>query len=143
MGAYEYISESADTDTDGLNDGEEVNTHGSNPTLTDSDDDGRTDGDEVAMGWHPVFDEASVIADTEARVTGDPASYDLYTSNSITDLDMGLLMLQASNTTMRMSLQLEQCTNLTDNVWTNAGDAVLWQLPATNGEAFFRVRGAQ
>jgi len=40
-----------------------------------------------------------------------------------------------------MSLQLEQCTNLTEDVWEPAGDAVLWQHPATNGKAFFRVRG--
>jgi hypothetical protein len=35
-----------DTDNDGLNDGLEVNTLGTDPTLTDSDGDGTPDGDE-------------------------------------------------------------------------------------------------
>ena len=124
MGAYEY-----------------------NPATTDSDSDGRMDDFEQQQGLDMFYDESSAIsygeAAGEASVTNNPAAYDLYTTNSIMDLDLGLLMLQASNTTMRMSLQLEQCTNLTDNVWTNAGDAVNWQLEAPGGKAFFRVRGRE
>jgi hypothetical protein len=37
----------ADTDSDGIDDGEEVNVYGSDPTLVDSDADGLDDGDEV------------------------------------------------------------------------------------------------
>ncbi len=37
----------ADSDSDGLNDGDEVLVHGSNPVLSDTDGDGVTDGDEV------------------------------------------------------------------------------------------------
>lgn len=37
----------ADTDGDGLTDGEEVNTYGTNPNNADSDADGLSDGDEV------------------------------------------------------------------------------------------------
>lgn len=37
----------ADTDGDGLNDGAEVNTHGTSPTVADTDRDGRSDGAEV------------------------------------------------------------------------------------------------
>ena len=39
--------ELADTDTDGLTDGEEVNTYNTDPTDDDTDDDGLTDGEEV------------------------------------------------------------------------------------------------
>ncbi len=39
----------ADSDADGLKDGAEVNLYGSNPTLTDSDGDGLSDGDEVKI----------------------------------------------------------------------------------------------
>lgn len=37
----------SDTDGDGLSDGDEVNTHNTNPTNVDSDGDGLSDGDEV------------------------------------------------------------------------------------------------
>jgi hypothetical protein len=37
----------SDTDSDGLNDGNEINVHGSNPTLSDTDNDGLSDGQEV------------------------------------------------------------------------------------------------
>lgn len=53
------------------------------------------------------------------------------------------MLLQTSNGWMRLDLQLEQCTNLVDNIWTNAGDAVEWQHPAPDGKAFFRVRSAE
>ncbi len=37
----------ADTDGDGLNDGDEVNIYGTDPTLADTDGDGRSDADEI------------------------------------------------------------------------------------------------
>jgi len=146
MGAYEFASVLADADGDGLSDGAEVYTYGTKPKDADTDGDGRTDGDEVAMGYHPAYDETAPIADGEAQgeanVTGAPASYGLYTSNSIMDLSMGYLMLQTgSNGTMRLSLQLEKSTNLLDGVWTNAGDAVEWLRLAPTNKAFYRVRG--
>ncbi len=42
-----------DTDGDTLSDGDEVNTHLTDPLDTDSDDDGLTDGAEVALGTDP------------------------------------------------------------------------------------------
>ena len=59
----------ADSDDDGLNDGDEVNTHGTDPNDADSDDDGLNDGDEVATStayqivsgqytWHDARDGA-------------------------------------------------------------------------------------
>jgi hypothetical protein len=44
----------ADTDGDGLLDGEEVLMHGTNPAAIDSDGDGSADGEEVALGSSPA-----------------------------------------------------------------------------------------
>jgi hypothetical protein len=44
----------SDTDNDGLSDGAEVNTHGTNPRDPDSDDDGLGDGVEVSLGSDPL-----------------------------------------------------------------------------------------
>lgn len=43
----------ADTDSDGLTDGAEVNTHGTNPKLADTDSDNYSDGVEIAAGTNP------------------------------------------------------------------------------------------
>ncbi len=45
----------ADTDGDGLTDGQEVNIHHTNPNLVDSDGDGFSDGAEVEFGGNPIF----------------------------------------------------------------------------------------
>ena len=43
----------ADTDGDGLQDGDEVTTYGTNPLMADSDEDGYYDGEEVRMNSDP------------------------------------------------------------------------------------------
>lgn len=50
----------ADTDSDGLTDGQEVNEVGSDPTDADTDDDGYLDGWEIDAGTDPL-DDTSVI----------------------------------------------------------------------------------
>jgi len=44
----------ADTDGDGLSDGEEVHVHGTDPLLVDTDGDGIDDGEEIALGTDPL-----------------------------------------------------------------------------------------
>jgi hypothetical protein len=44
----------ADTDGDGLNDGDEVNVYHTNPLLADSDGDGMSDADEIIAGTDPL-----------------------------------------------------------------------------------------
>ena len=53
----------ADTDGDGLNDGDEVKQYGSNPNIKDSDGDGFEDGFEVYTGYNP----ASATSTPEAQ----------------------------------------------------------------------------
>jgi hypothetical protein len=137
MGAYEFAG-IGDLDNDGLSDAEEV-ALGSDLNNDDTDNDGRTDGDEVAIGFSPTYNESAAIAQGEANVTDDPAAHNLYTPDSIQDLNMGAVMVQAEGNTLHLSLQMKQTTNLASNVWNNAGELVEWQLPATNNAAFFRV----
>lgn len=42
-----------DTDDDGLSDGDEVKTYGTDPLISDSDSDGLTDGEETSLGTSP------------------------------------------------------------------------------------------
>lgn len=63
----------ADTDGDGLDDGAEVNKHGSDPTLTDTDGDGLADGDEVAAGtlaYKPDTDDDGLVDGVEINLSG-------------------------------------------------------------------------
>ena len=43
-----------DTDGDGLNDGEEINTYNTDPLKKDTDDDGLEDGDEIYLETDPT-----------------------------------------------------------------------------------------
>jgi len=121
MGAYEY-----------------------DPGTTDTDGDGMSDKDEYHLGFDPVRDSSNGVAYGEAigefNVTNNPGAYDLYTSNSIMDLSMGYLMLQVSNDTVWLNLQLEHTHDLNAG-WSNAGDIVTWTNPALPDKDFFRVSG--
>ena len=57
-----------DSDDDGLNDGEEVNTYLTDPLLEDTDGDGLTDGFEVRYGLDPLSPYTSGIADAERKI---------------------------------------------------------------------------
>lgn len=58
-----------DTDGDGLSDGDEVNTYGTDPLKYDTDDDGISDGDEAAMGTDPLSPYTNGVADSEHTFT--------------------------------------------------------------------------
>jgi hypothetical protein len=63
-----------DTDGDGLNDGEEVNTNNTNPLESDTDGDGFNDGFEVAnaaSGFDPLVDDSTEDPDGDGLNNGD------------------------------------------------------------------------
>ena len=68
----------ADTDADGVADGDEINIYGTEPTITDTDGDGFSDGEELfGIFTDPlVWDDASAPAEGEtlAAETTDPVA---------------------------------------------------------------------
>jgi len=60
----------ADSDHDGLSDGDEVNTYGADPLKSDTDGDGLSDGDEIALGLNPlvVDTDGDGIPDNEEKI---------------------------------------------------------------------------
>ena len=54
-----------DTDGDGLNDGDEVNTFSTDPLNEDSDDDGLSDGQEVSAGLDPLVSNVGLDTDSD------------------------------------------------------------------------------
>ena len=51
--------------SDGLNDGDEVNTHGTDPLLADTDSDGMPDAWEVTNGTDPLVDDSASDPDSD------------------------------------------------------------------------------
>ncbi len=62
--------DAADSDTDGLDDGEEVNVYGTDPLDADSDGDGDADGFEVVAGTDPNDVRSSSAVCGDASVSG-------------------------------------------------------------------------
>lgn len=58
-----------DTDADGLLDGEEINTYGTNPLVADVDGDGLVDGDEIALSLDPTNPATHGVPDSEYTQT--------------------------------------------------------------------------
>jgi len=56
-----------DTDDDLLADNIEINTHGTDPTLADSEGDGMPDGWEVLYSLNPLIDDSQLDNDTDGR----------------------------------------------------------------------------
>jgi hypothetical protein len=77
----------------------------------------------------------------EENVTDDPASYGLYTEQSIRDANLGLLVIRVVNNQAEVQLQPQVSLNLANNSWTNIGAPKIWQIDADAGSAFYRVHG--
>ncbi|MCF7816561.1 MAG: SUMF1/EgtB/PvdO family nonheme iron enzyme [Kiritimatiellales bacterium] len=75
----------ADSDADGLSDGDEVNTYGTNPLVADSDADGMPDGWEAANGLNPLVNDAAL--DNDADGLANLAEYGLSTAPTNSDSD--------------------------------------------------------
>ena len=85
----------ADTDGDGVSDGDEVNVYHTNPNLTDSDGDGMSDGYEALHGLNPTIADANGDRDgdgltnaQEAALGTDPEKWDT-DGDGVSDKDDG------------------------------------------------------
>ncbi len=126
-----------DADADGLSNLEEFNA-GTSPVNSDSDGDTFDDGLEVANGGDPLQSDLWRVD----YIRNNGSAYDLYPSNSVVDLAMGQSAYVVSNGTATLWIQLKKSFDLVN--WTNAGDAVFWQLPVESSNTFFyRVDAAQ
>ncbi|WP_227357608.1 thrombospondin type 3 repeat-containing protein [Haladaptatus salinisoli] len=72
---------STDTDTDGLDDGEEVNSYNTDPINTDSDNDGLPDAQEITIGAN------ATKVDTDGDGLDDKTEVELQTNASNADTD--------------------------------------------------------
>jgi hypothetical protein len=81
----------ADSDDDGLSDGDEVNVHGTDPLDADTDDDGLDDGIEVMFGTDPL--------DADSDDDGIPDGQDTeFIENAIAALDSGVFTGRGNQT---------------------------------------------
>ncbi len=60
----------SDTDGDGLEDGEEINTYFTDPLLEDTDNDGLIDGEDILLGFNPLLEDTdgNGIIDSKEKV---------------------------------------------------------------------------
>ena len=73
---YTMVDESADSDEDGANDGQEVNLFRTNPTRLDSDNDSMPDGFETSTSClNPLLDDSHVM-DMAGNIVGGPRDAD-------------------------------------------------------------------
>jgi hypothetical protein len=148
-----------DTDGDGLNDGDEVNTHGTNPNLSDTDGDGLSDSEEINTyttnplladsnsdgledgflvnnGFDPTIDFSALFTETvmnEIDYTSNPgvATVEDVRLNSVT-----ISNLDASNS--RLQLKLERSSDQVN--WSHdSNDTVNIDLPMDGGQQFYRI----
>ena len=102
----------------------------SNPLLSDSDDDGFPDGFEVDNGYSPISNQHQVLLD---YIAANGASFGLYTTNVIQDLNVDTPLLQLdTNGQFKVTIGIQTSTNLPDFV----------TFPMTEGETLINGEGA-
>lgn len=124
---------SDDADGDGLTNTQEAE-YGSDPRKSDTDGDGFNDKLEVDNGGSPTVSDAWRVD----YIRDNAADFNLSTSNSVIDIAVGQMLLETTNGIATLYLQLEQSDDLES--WTNAGEAVIWEIPNDSPTQFFRVR---
>lgn len=76
----------ADSDFDGLSDGDEVNVYGTDPLNPDTDDDGLSDGDEIALGLNPLVTDSNGDGITDNEETfSQSMTYNTEDSDTVID----------------------------------------------------------
>ena len=126
-----------DQDGDGLFTWQEY-PHNTCPTNANTDGDQYDDGVEVNAGADPLRDDSQTYGAMQAH----PASFNLYTSNSVLDLSYGEMMVQMVSNNIQVRLTMQSTDMLDGDGWTNVGPAVEWETPADLNKCFFRFLGA-
>jgi hypothetical protein len=116
-----------DTDGDGLGDGTEVNTYTTNPLAADTTGDGFTDGFLVSEGFIPTSDYNALRTETV---------------NQIQDARVGSTMIEVSGGKADITMTLEETSDLSD--WSNATTSEeTIQVDAPAGTRFYRFKMAE
>ena len=126
MGCFEYLNMNADSDADNLTDGEEINTHGTDPTEPNTDGDSASDYEEH-------------VADTDPLDSSDWFHISAFTNPAV--------FFQSSTA---RQYTLLWCANLVEGAWTNiasqtdimgsGGPDSLTDPSATNPASFYRIQ---
>jgi hypothetical protein len=121
MGLYEHLHPLADSDGDGLLDGQE-GSYGTGLLTSDSDEDGVIDGDEVSAGMNPTHNDSAAltygtgigIAIGQSDVLDTPESYGLYTESAfqVLALDRPLISYDSVSNKFTLTLGVLQAPDL-------------------------------
>lgn len=95
----------ADSDYDGLSDGDEENIYGTDPLNPDTDKDGLSDGDEIALGLNPL------VADSDGD--GIPDNEELFNQSQIFDADEDDAVVQQINVAFEGTGYINSTTSVT------------------------------
>ena len=117
----------ADSDDDGLNDGDEVNTYGTDPNDADSDDDGFSDSLEVSM--NPTVDDSNLWAE-------------IMDADTIKDIRAGstIIGIDGQSGSGTITMILEETDNLSSSNWTAFGEAINVNITPSNNVRFYRFK---
>ena len=97
---------------------------GTNPLVADTNSDGLRDGEAVGAGLNPLTNYAGAIALLKQLSAVTPGRFDLYTANAMLDLNLGALTIQKNGQTVTVELQLQSTTDLATQPFTNLGAPV-------------------
>jgi hypothetical protein len=115
----------ADTDSDGLDDSQEV-TYNTDPNLADTSGDGLKDGEVVNAGFDPTVDYTNLKN---------------IISQGIQELRPGSTMIEVSGNQATMQLQMEESSDL--QTWEDKGDPATMTIPVDTDTKFFRFKMAE
>lgn len=158
-----FEQDTADADSDGLSNYQEIVTYGTNPNQKDSNTDGIEDGQAVSLGYSPAFNFGALInfiktnppsglysqtqyesqrTNGQNDILNAPNSYNLYTTNQIHAMAIGDLVLTSTNNgSFVLNYDIEQSEDLV-NWYPYQGFAMpLTNLPAN--KAFVRIKAKQ
>lgn len=132
-----FAQDSTDPDNDGLSNYEEAVVHGSNPLLPDTSGDGILDGEAVDAGANPLIDHSNILQIVQNR----PGGFDLYSDDTIHDLNVGKLMIQpAGSGRFSIRYTVEESTNL--QTWT-VYETFEREFTNATPKAYIRVHGRE